>query len=262
MITVHELKASMFHALLEGHEVSGPELLDWGLHDRLGIVVNDPLGAMGAALLAILAAVAFYDSDRRRRLLTLFPPLYLFHVGRDWGFHGPLDCWPDRKEIIATEDPVELLGLINEAGITHLAVPAGNTQIPVAHRYREVDEARDRLKQCYAYSPSGVVRNANIQIKTHSRLVIEQLLRVAFPAWALKQTERYVAARPKFRANTPLGKDIRHYVETMRARIPKLSQSSGPMLELRVRMNEALAAHQLTQTVRRIEAREAIHRLF
>jgi hypothetical protein len=63
------------------------------------------------------------------QIAAFVPPLYLFHVGCDWGFHGPLDCWPDRKEIIAAEDPVELLGLINSTGVTHLAVPAGSTDV-------------------------------------------------------------------------------------------------------------------------------------
>ena len=50
--------------------------------------MDRPLGATGASMLIQLAITAFYDVKPSRREVTLYPEIYLFHVGGRHGNHA------------------------------------------------------------------------------------------------------------------------------------------------------------------------------
>ena len=61
MHTAFLLKSSMFEIEMNGRASDREELLDWQAGDRLGIVLNSPLGALGASMLIQLVTAAYYD---------------------------------------------------------------------------------------------------------------------------------------------------------------------------------------------------------
>lgn len=143
-------------------------LLDWTPFDRLGVIVTEPFGSLGASHLIQLAITAFYDVRPQRRrgrvnvedARAMYPEIYLFHVGGRFGDHSMFDFWPARKEVFVEPDPRFVLAAINDRGITRLAVP-DTDPVDVRHEYTEPAAARDRIRTALAYSASGRVRSPN-----------------------------------------------------------------------------------------------------
>ena len=126
MHTARQLDAAYFGITVDGVPSSREDVFpEWGVHDRLGVVVDRPLGATGASMLIQLAITAFYDVKPSRREVTLYPEIYLFHVGGRHGNHAYYDVYPPRKEVVVADDPAEILEAINDRAITRLAVVDG-----------------------------------------------------------------------------------------------------------------------------------------
>lgn len=165
MHTAQSLAVENFSIEIEGRQVSREALFAGPAHERFGIVVTSPLGALGASLLIELAVTAYYDcAGRERRAQPLYPEIYAFHVGGRFGNYGPMDFWPARKELFLAGGAAEVLEAINSHAITHLAVPAGPPQA-TAHRFKEPATALDRLERCFLYDPSGRVSDGEITIR-------------------------------------------------------------------------------------------------
>ena len=163
--TAQSLAVEHFSIEIGGRPVKREALFTGRAHERFGIVVTSPLGALGASLLIELAVTAYYDSPgRERRAQPLYPEIYAFHVGGRFGNYGPMDFWPARKELFLADDAAEVLESINSHAITHLAVPAGPPQATV-HRFKEPATALDRLERCFLYDPSGRVSDGEIAIQ-------------------------------------------------------------------------------------------------
>jgi hypothetical protein len=136
-------------------------------HDRLGVVMSRPHGAVGASALITAAVTAFYDAQRARGPdFFIYPDYYLFHVGRALGDHARLDVWPARKEVVVSEDPEDILEAIDDRAITRLVVEDGTPAEPPQER-EAVASARARIASCLAYSPSGRVGDADVRIQSN-----------------------------------------------------------------------------------------------
>lgn len=258
MHTAFELKQSMFTVEVSGRASTRDELLDWEVRDRLGVIINSPFGALGTGLLVLLSVTAFYDMpNQKRRMRPLYPPIYLFHVGRPWGFHGEFDFWPDRKEIVTGRNPADVLRSINSHGITHLAVPDGVPQNS-RHRYKEPEEALDRLKQSYAYAADGSVGGADVHLCTSATAVLRNFDRTVHLADTLTLREKSIAEDPRLREGTPAGEDSRRYVTLMRERLEEVSPADGAVVRAMARIDQAMAAARLDEYLRRIDAKTAI----
>ena len=146
-------------------------LPNWRPTDRLGIVVTEPFGAVGASHLIQLSITSFYDIRPDRRAgkarsenpKALYPEIYLFHVGVLHGDHSAYDFWPARKEVLVERDPRAVLDAINDRAISRLLVP-DTDPVVVEHQWKEPAAARDRIITALAYSPSGRVRSPEWQI--------------------------------------------------------------------------------------------------
>jgi hypothetical protein len=136
-------------------------------HDRIGLVMRRPCGAVGASALLTAAITAFYDFQRARsERFFVYPDYFLFHVGGPLGDHARLDVWPPRKEVVVEEDPDRILEAVDDRGITRLLVEDG----PRAERRlaeEPVASARLRVRSCLAYSPSGRVEDADVRIASN-----------------------------------------------------------------------------------------------
>ena len=155
----------MFAIEVEGRSVRLEDLFEgFGEHDRLGLVMSRPHGAVGASALITAAITAFYDVQRARGLdFFINPDYYLFHVGRRLGDHARLDVFPARKEVVVSEDPEEVLEAIDDRAITRLVVEDGAPAEPALER-EAVASARSRIASCLAYSASGRVADADVRI--------------------------------------------------------------------------------------------------
>ena len=125
MHTSTELRSDSFSIELDGGRATIADLLmGAGGHGRLGIVVDEPYGAVGGSLLLLAAITAFYDSQRARTdRFYIYPDYFVFHVGRPHGDHSMLDVWPSHKEVVVPNDPEAILQAINDRAITWLLVP-------------------------------------------------------------------------------------------------------------------------------------------
>lgn len=161
MHSSHELTSAAFTIELEGRPVSIPELFPgFDARDRLGIVVHQPGGALGASVLIMATITAFYDIQRARADdFFIYPDYFVFHVGQQHGNHAMLDIWPDHKEVVVANEPEAVLRAINDRAITHLLVPDGEPGNP---RFGRATLAGGCLRAALAYAPSGRVHDADV----------------------------------------------------------------------------------------------------
>jgi hypothetical protein len=158
----------MFEITLEGRQASIEELFPrFGEHDRLGLVMRRPCGAVGASALIAATITAFYDIQRSRGPdFFVYPDYYLFHVGRPLGDHARLDIWPRRKEVVVDDDPERILEAIDDRAISRLVVEDG----PASERELDAEplaSARGRVVSCLAYAACGRVAGGDVRIASN-----------------------------------------------------------------------------------------------
>jgi hypothetical protein len=165
MHVVSLLKSQMFDVRVDGKPAATSDIFpDWHVHDRFGLVIDEPFGGIGATHLLQLAMTLFYDiKPSRRTTLAVYPEIYAFHIGKGHGAHAPYDFWPARREVILSNDHREILDAINDRGITRLAVPERQPR-QVTHRPKEADAALDRLVSAFVYRPDGRISNGDVVI--------------------------------------------------------------------------------------------------
>jgi hypothetical protein len=168
MHSSRELRSSSFEITVSDREVRLVDLLEgFGEHDRLGIVIRRPCGAVGASALITATITAFYDLHRAQAQdFFVYPDYFLFHVGRPLGDHARLDIWPSRKEVVVPEDPGQILDAINDRAITRLVVEDGEPGEPAFGR-EALASAGARIATCLVYSASGRVLNADVRIASN-----------------------------------------------------------------------------------------------
>jgi hypothetical protein len=169
MHSARELSSSAFEIRVAGRESRLVDLFDgFGEHDRLGVIVGRPGGALGASGLITAAITAFYDLQRARGPdFFIYPDYYVFHVGQPFGDHSRLDIWPAHKEVVAPARPAEVLRAVNDRAITRLVVEDGEPH-PGELGAEELASARARVKTCLAYSASGRVADADVRIAANA----------------------------------------------------------------------------------------------
>jgi len=253
MHTATSLNAGMFAIRIAGRDVDRHALLEWQLHDRMGVVLTEPLGIVGASMLIQLAITAYFDARAERRTTPHYAEIYAFHVGRPRGDCSHFDLAPSRKEVFL-DDSDSLLGAINAHAITHLVVP-DHPNRPISHVYKEPEIAHDRLRRCYAYSPSGVTLNPDVTIRgmqpamlgeVDNTLDAEKVL-AAIPQWLS-------VGSPETRADTAL------WAERFRKRIDEVSDVDRAA---RRRQRMAINVNGLpTESYRRISIDQALGMLY
>lgn len=148
-------------------------LPEWGPGDRIGVVVDEPMGAVGASVM-IQSAVALFYAARPSRRRDQYPPLFLFHVGGHHGDFSPMDVWPPRREVFLPADAYQVLGAVRDRAITRLLVPdrpAASAEGPDWVReapsgWTDAASLREQLASAYAYSPDGRLEGTDTWIRT------------------------------------------------------------------------------------------------
>ncbi len=128
MHTTDLIRTSDFAFELDGQPVSFEQIFP-GFHaaDRVGIVVRDSGGSIGASGLLAASIAKFYDFYREHLgngpdKLRIYPDYYVFHVGIRHLDHYWMDIWPPHKEVVVGDEPELVLEAINDRGITRLLV--------------------------------------------------------------------------------------------------------------------------------------------
>jgi hypothetical protein len=167
--SARELSSSAFEIRVAGRRVQLVDLFEgFGEHDRLGVVIGRPGGALGASALVTAAITAFYDLQRARGPdFFIYPDYYLFHVGQPCGDHSRLDIWPAHKEVMVAPDPQEVLRAVNDRAITRLAVEDGEPRDGELAA-EELASARARVTTCLAYSAAGRVERADVRVASNA----------------------------------------------------------------------------------------------
>ena len=165
MHTSGQLRSDSFAIELEGRPASIEDVLvGFAPLRRVGAVVREPYGAVGASNLLLAAVTAFYDAQRARAEdFFIYPDYFLFHVGRPLGDHSMLDVWPSHKEVVVPDDAEAILEAINDRAITWLLVPDGEPALRDVHREARAS-ADSRIRGGFAYSPTGRVARADLRI--------------------------------------------------------------------------------------------------
>jgi hypothetical protein len=168
MHSSRELRSSSFEITVGDREVGLVDLFEgFGEHDRLGIVIRRPCGAVGASALITATITAFYDLHRAQGPdFFVYPDYFLFHVGRPLGDHARLDIWPSRKEVVVPEEPEQILEAINDRAITRLMVEDGEPG-ESAFEPEALASAGARIATCLVYSASGRVRDADVRVASN-----------------------------------------------------------------------------------------------
>jgi hypothetical protein len=168
MHSSRELHSSSFEIGIAGRPAGVGDLFEgFDEHDRLGVVLSEPCGAVGASALITATITAFYDIQRARGPeFFIYPDYFLFHVGRPLGYHGKFDVWPRRKEVVVGEEPEAILEAIDDRAITRLVVEAGEPGEPELH-HEALASAHARIATCMAYSPSGRVAGGDVRIASN-----------------------------------------------------------------------------------------------
>ncbi len=259
MHTASDFESEMFAIRLNGDEATPQQLLDWESRDRLGVVVNAPLGGLGAGLLTMVSITAFYDEPtRKRRKRPHYPDIYLFHVGGPWGVHSGFDFWPDRKEVFVPDDATEVLRAVNSHGITHLVVPDGKPR-KVVHRYKEPEAAIDRIKQCYVYSPSGKAAEGDVVITASAEGVLRNFEASIMPEVMLDYMKVEVDRREKsLQVGTPEGDDVRHAIQRLGLRLHEVDRQGNHYRFAAARIAAAKNGAGLEEHLRRIDIHTAL----
>jgi hypothetical protein len=167
MHTAEELSSPSFAIQVEGQAATLDDLFPGFVeHDRLGVVVRHPCGAVGASTLILAAVTAFYDAQRAKgEEFFVYPDYFLFHMGARLGDHGMLDIWPAHKEVVVRNEPEELLRAINDRGITRLLVEDQVCRHTESAFEREsLASARGRIVTALAYLPTGRVSDADVLV--------------------------------------------------------------------------------------------------
>jgi hypothetical protein len=165
MHTSTELRSDSFSIDLDDRRATITDLLTGaGGHGRLGIVVDEPYGAVGGSLLLLAAITAFYDAQRARAdQFYIYPDYFVFHIGRPHGDHSMLDVWPSHKEVVVPDDPEAILNAINDRAITWLLVP-DREPAAMPEQREACASARARIVAALCYSPAGRVAQGDVRI--------------------------------------------------------------------------------------------------
>lgn len=165
MHTSKELRSDSFAIELDGRPAGIEDVFPgFDAHDRLGIVVREPFGAVGASGLLLAAVTAFYDAQRARaEEFFIYPDYFLFHVDRALGDHSMLDVWPSHKEVVVPDDAEAILRAVNDRAITRLLVPDGEPGR--AQLAAETSaSARSRIVNVLRYSSTGRVPDGDVRV--------------------------------------------------------------------------------------------------
>ncbi len=186
--------------------------------DRFGLVLREPVGALGASALIALSVTAFYDAQRALYGDDYFryADFYLFGAGCEVADYGELDLWPGHKYVRCEPTAESLLRAINDRAITRLAVPERGACGGEIERQTRTS-ALERITSAVAYSETGRSAGGDLSIRGDrvvesyvevvlfvNPALIDEAREVELKAWRASLFDAPKSARETYRRVTPL----------------------------------------------------------
>ncbi|CAN5731963.1 hypothetical protein BH20ACT11_BH20ACT11_14850 [soil metagenome] len=167
MHSTKDLTSSSFALTVEGQKAKLADVFpDLEEGDRLGVVVRQPCGGIGASALILATVTAFYDFQRAKSEdFFVYPDYFLFHVGRPLGDHQMLDIFPSHKEVVIGDDPEKLLQAVNDRAVTRLLVEDAVLSNP---NFSRETLSSTNIRTALAYSSSGRVKDADVVVSSNA----------------------------------------------------------------------------------------------
>jgi hypothetical protein len=261
-----DVQKHMFKISVAGVPHSSEDFLpDWSIRDRLGIVVREPWGSLGASLLMQLGALLHYQArPSRRSTAAQYPQIYVFHIDTMHGDHSSFDVWPPRREILVEDDPAALLAAVNDRAITRLALPdrsphSTNFLQSALTGWSDESFLRENLASAWLYNSDGNVESYDIRVES-SAVELERM-----SVWALEPEATYAHYSPfseaqlvkEMQIGPSTEYDLQHWLKSLKSRINETP------LDVRAAISERRASTNGTrvQTYRRLSTDEALQRL-
>jgi hypothetical protein len=234
---------------------------NWSEAERLGVVVHEPYGAIGASLLFQAFMAAFYENyPQAATKEAQYPPVFMFHVGGKYGDFSALDFWPARKQVFTPHDPYEVLGALRDRGITRLVVPNSASHDldyirEAPSGWTDLHATQKQTISIYEYSPSGRVAHPDFTLRPlneeFGKMVDETLdLEELIPSFKNASDEELEARE----LGPTTGADYRGWVRYVEERAHEVSR------EDRLKLIESRIAHSL-QSFRNLTVEEGLGRL-
>ena len=132
---------------------------------RIGVVAPNRIDAVGAATLIMAYITAFFDRYREvGHEFWAYPDYFAFQGAEPLASYAMLDISPDHKSVAATGDHISRLNAINDRAVNVLIVPEGE-ETPRDYEKPQMESARRNIKECYVYSFTGQIQNADTIIR-------------------------------------------------------------------------------------------------
>ncbi|MGZ4430756.1 MAG: aminomethyltransferase family protein, partial [Gaiellales bacterium] len=141
----------------------------FGPDDRLGVILAQPMDAVGCSNLICATITLFYDHLRATRGTGNFfryADTFLFGVGCEPGDFNQLDVWPLHKFVSILQPTAEaVLEAVNDRRITHLAIPETGARCRGEVVLSTWNTFLDQVRCVVAYSPrTGRAREADVTL--------------------------------------------------------------------------------------------------
>lgn len=265
-----QLFTPSFESTIEQVTVN-PELVlpDFDRADRFGLVVDEPLGGLGASLLLQLAIAEFY---RIRRLNNaepiVYPEVYVFHVGGPHGDFSLFDVWPPRKEVLVpTRQPIGLLEALNTTAITRLALPQRLTgaikDIETGiTSWADKSSFYDRTQSVFLYSPSGLTHRPDVSLASNDPRVQENVMGTLYPVNVATDLIDEIARGGS--VNLPghsVTTDIVKWGHRVRSRDQEVTPETRDVVAAAYQQRLEDGGRRVLETYRRISTEEALVRI-
>jgi aminomethyltransferase len=171
MHSSYALDVSDFAVERDGAQQPLAELWPGGYQpgDRLGVILAQPMDAVGCSNLISATVTLFYDYLRKTLGTGNFfryCDTYLFGVGCEAGDFNQLDIWPLHKWVTILNPTTEaLLEAINDRKVNLLAIPETGARCRGEVVLSTWNAYQAHVKSVFAYSPrTGVARDADVHL--------------------------------------------------------------------------------------------------
>ncbi|MDT8861352.1 hypothetical protein N0O92_14020 [Alkalihalobacillus sp. MEB130] len=170
MHTTKDLKSTDFQIERENELVQFDDVLQrFSQFDRIGIIVRQPCGSIGASAFLLATITRFYDFFRPQLgnglgQIRIYPEVFVFHVGKKQMDHYWLDIWPPHKEVVVEDESEQILQAVNDRGITRLLIEEMPHCINPVYLPETLTSAKNRITSAFVYSKTGRVRDPDISI--------------------------------------------------------------------------------------------------
>ena len=180
---------------------------DFSAEDRVGILSWRPGGILEGAPLFLAAIGAFYEELLQERSdFYEYPDIFALHVGGLHGYHGWLDIWPERREVVLPADPNAVVGQLSDLGVTRLIIQDSPTAGGILEKESVTQLAR-RLRTILRVGGQPTADSWSVTPSHAAADLIRRAASSSAPLMGQDGVERAQREADQPRTYTPIGLD-------------------------------------------------------